>query len=102
MKKKDMDKCTKVTEGKVIEIKKRGHDFPTIVTVEYEVSGVFYQISESKKYSNETIKIGFLPVGQKKIPKLGSVVAGDVVSVSYNPLCPDMAYLTNNVGKINI
>ena len=102
MKKKDMEKCTEVTEGKVIEIKKRGHDFPTLVTVAYTVSGVSYQICESKKYRNETVKLGFLPIGQKKIPKLGGVVVGDAVSVSYNPLCPEMAYLTDNVGKINV
>ena len=102
MKQKDMDKCTHVTEGKVVEIKNRGLDFPVIVTVEYEISGIAYQISESKKYSNETIKLGFLPIGQKKIPKLGSIVVGDTVSVSYNPMSPDMAYLTHNVGKINV
>lgn len=102
MKKKDMAKCTQVTEGKIIEIKNKGLDFPTVVTVAYEVSGISYQISESKKYSNETIKLGFLPIGQKKIPKLGSVVVGDKVSVSYNPVAPDMAYLTHNVGKSNI
>lgn len=44
----------------------------------------------------------FLPIGQKKIPKLGSIVVGDTVSVSYNPMSPDMAYLTHNVGKINV
>ena len=55
-----------------------------------------------KKYSNETVRLGFLPIGQKKIPKLGSIVVGDTVSVSYNPMSPDMAYLTHNVGKINV
>lgn len=97
-----MERCTQVIEGKVVEIKIKGLDFPTIVTVKYEISGVVYMISESKKYRNETIKLGFLPIGQKKIPKLGSVVVGDSVSVSYNPACPSMAYLTNNVGKINV
>ena len=102
MKKKDMKKCTQVIDGTVIEVKKKGLDFPTIVTVKYEVSGVCYQIAESKKYGNEFIKIGFLPVGQKRIPKLGSVVVGSSVSVSYNPACPEMAYLTDNVGKVNV
>lgn len=97
-----MNRCTQVTQGRVVEIQKRGLDFPTIVIVTYEVSGVSYQISESKKYSTEIIKLGFLPIGQKKIPKLGGVLVGDLVSVSYNPACPYMAYLTDNVGKINV
>ena len=97
----DKKKCTRVTEGKVVEIKNKGLDFPTIVTVEYEVTGMSYRLSESKKYRNETIKIGFLPIGQRKITKLGGVVVGDLVRVSYNPDCPNMAYLTDNEGRVN-
>ena len=102
MKKKDMQRCTQLTNGIVIDLKNKGLDFPTIVTVEYEVLGVFYQISESIKYRSEFIKIGFLPIGQKKIPKLGSTVVGSSVRVSYNPDNPDVAYLPDNIGKINV
>lgn len=102
MRKKDKKKCTQLTEGIVIDVNNKGLDFPTIITVQYEVAGVSYRIAESKKYSNETTKIGFIPISQKKIPKLGNVVVGSSVSVSYNPNCPKMAFLTNNVGKINV
>lgn len=101
MTKKDMAKCTKITDGMVVDIKSYGLDCPTFITVKYDVLDKSYQISESMKYTSKAIKIGFLPIGQRKIPKLGSVVVGSTVSVSYNPDCAEMAFLTDNVGRMN-
>lgn len=102
MRKRDLEKCTCVTVGRIVQIENRGHDCPIIVTVKYEIDGTCYRISESKKYKIEIIKFGFLPVGQRSVPKLGNVVVGDPVRVSYNPADPEMAYLTDNTGKINV
>ncbi len=102
MRKKDMLKCSAQTTGRIVEVKSKGLDFPTIVTVTYHVAGKQYQISESKKYRNVPIKLGFLTIGQKKIPKLGDAPVGSEVLVSYDPAEPGLAYLPDNIGKENV
>lgn len=90
------------TEGTIIDIKSKGLDFPTIITVAYEVQNKQYQISESLKLKNEVIKIGFLPIGQKRTPKIKNIGIGEKVKVSYDTTSPEKAYLSDNKGIINV
>ena len=94
--------CTRVTEGRVKELKVKGLDFPTIISVEYSVAEKSYVVTESLKLRSEIIKIGFLPIGQKKVPTMGSISVGSAVAVSYNPDNPAESYITHNTGKVNI
>lgn len=100
--KKNMLRCTMETCGTVSQIKDKGIDFPTMVTVQYEVNNKIYEVTESKKYKNEFTRVGFLPVGQRRIPKLGNVILGSIVRVSYNPDVPSESFLPDNVGKVNV
>lgn len=94
--------CTQVAEGRVKELKVKGLDFPTVISVEYSVAGMSYVVTESLKLRNEIIKLGFLPIGQKKVPAMGSTSVGAATVVSYNPDNPSEAYITHNTGKGNI
>ena len=58
------------TTGIVLDIKSKGHDCPTIATIEYQVNGIKYIIKESLKLKSQAIKIGVLPVAQKLTPKV--------------------------------
>jgi len=93
--------CTSITNGKVVSYKKRsGLDFPDSITVEYEVNNKKYQIEETVKLKSTLIKIGFIPIGQRKVPRLQASV-GDIVEVRYNPNKPDKAYIVGNEGIMN-
>ena len=94
--------CTLCTEGKVVGIKSKGLEFPTIITVEYNVGEKVFQIKEDLKLKNTTLKIGIIPIGQKKKPVLGYVRIGSIVTVAYNPGNPEDAYLPDNIRKINV
>lgn len=39
--------CTQTVNGTVKELKVKGQDFPTMITVEYQVAGNNYVITES-------------------------------------------------------
>lgn len=94
--------CTQVAEGRVKELKVKELDFPTVISVEYSVAEKSYVVTESLKLRSETIKLGFLPIGQKKVPAMGSISVGSAAAVSYNPDNPAEAYITHNTGKVNI
>ena len=94
--------CALCTEGKVVGIKSKGLEFPTIITVEYNVGEKVFQIKEDLKLKNTTLKIGTIPIGQKKKPVLGYAKIGSIVTVAYNPGDPKEAYLPDNIGKINV
>lgn len=49
----------KEINGVVVDLKIKGIDSPTIVTVEYEIEGVKYTIKETLKLKSEVIKLGF-------------------------------------------
>lgn len=95
-------RCSQITSGRVIEVKDRGAQSPVILVVSYEVAGKVYSASESEKYASSTIKVCGFPVGQKRTPKLGRVFVGSTVRVSYDPSHPETAYLTDNVGWMNV
>lgn len=107
MRKSDKKLCTSITTGKVIQLKVKGLDMPTMITVSYSANGNDYQITESLKLKSKAIKIGFLPIGQKKISVIEhrtgvEVIKGCEVKVNYNPNTPSMAYITDNIGIVNV
>lgn len=96
------EKCTQTVNGRVKELKVKGQDFPTTITVEYQVAGNNYVVTESLKLKNEKIKLGFLAIGQKRVPVMGNTAVGSFATVSYNPSNPTEAFITHNIGKANI
>ncbi len=86
--------------GIVIDLKDRGLDHPTTVTVQYEVEGQKYTIKETIKLRSEVIKLGFLPIGQRQIPKV-SCKKGETVIVEYNEKKPEKGHIKGNDGLIN-
>lgn len=107
MKQKRSTKCTARAVGTIHSLGKRGMDFPTTVVVSYMVAGRQFEISETLKLKSQAIRLGFLPVGQRKSPVLRTIDGqlpgvGGQVSVSYDPADPQNAFLTDNSGRINI
>lgn len=96
----DKKKCTEIADGIVINLKVMGLEHASIVTVKYEVNDTSYEISETVKLKSECIKLGFIPIGQRKVSRINSSV-GSIVKVSYNPSNPQEAFLTENIGNIN-
>lgn len=94
--------CTQTIEGCVKEFKIKGQDFPTLISVEYQVAGKSYVVTESLKLKSEIIKLGFLPIGQKRVPVMGNTAVGSSATVSYNPNNPAEAFIAYNIGKANI
>lgn len=94
--------CTTEITGTVKSVQIKGQDFPTIITVVYTVNDHPYEVSESIKLKSQPIKLGFLTVGQKRVPVLGNTSVGSVVRVKYNPNNPSEAYLPDNIGIANV
>lgn len=101
MRAKKRKRCTQVVEGVVTNLKSRGLDSPTVISVEYQVDGKSYIVKESIKLRNETIKIGFLPIGQRGVPRMGDTTVGSAASINYNPSNPTEAYISKNIGIMN-
>lgn len=94
--------CTQTVVGCVRERKSKGLDYPTMITVEYQVGGNIYRVTESIKLKSKVIKLGFLPIGQRKSPVMGNTAVGSSAMVSYNPSNPEEAFITHNIGWANI
>lgn len=94
-------KCTAVTMGTIVERRDLGFERPIVIKVQYVVDGKTYAINDTLKYRREAIKLGFLPIGQRKVPKLENNQVDTSVRVAYNPEHPDMAYLPDNKGIMN-
>lgn len=94
--------CTQTVEGRVKELKVKGQDFPTMISVEYQVADNTYVVTESLKLKSEKIKLGFFPIGQKRVPVMGNTVVGSSATVNYNPSNPAESFITHNIGKANI
>lgn len=71
------------------------------VRVSYEVGGTVYELTESVKLKSKSIKLGPIPIGQEKVPKLPVTEVGGRVVVCYDPADPSRAYLRDNRGVIN-
>ncbi|MDI9470366.1 MAG: hypothetical protein QM296_09190 [Bacillota bacterium] len=90
----------KETTGTVIERKTRRSNFPAIVRVQYSVDGEVFTIKESLKLKSEVIKLGFLPIGQRKTFKINCHV-GDTVTVIYDERRPHKGHIKGNDGWVN-
>ena len=88
--------------GTVTEVKARGLDFPTMITVEYFVDGRIYSINESIKLKSKAIKLGFIPIGQERVPVMGDTRVGAKAEVLYCSSNPSDAVIKENQGKQNI
>lgn len=88
--------------GTVAEVKTRGLDFPTQITVEYVVNGRTYSVTESIKLKSKAIKMGFIPIGQKKVPTMGDTHVGAKTEILYCSNNPSDATIKENQGKQNI
>lgn len=95
-------KCTTLTMGTIVDLRVKGIDSPTIITVEYTAAGRTYEIKESIKLRREPIKLGRLPIGQRGVPVLGDTRVGSQVRVLFNPADPSKAYLLDNEGHVNV
>ena len=49
--------CTNLVDGIVISVKSKGLDWPSVITVEYEINNIKYQIKESIKLKSTIIKL---------------------------------------------
>lgn len=94
-------RCTAETDGTVMNIQGKGSEGLTVITVEYEVKNQKYQIKESIKLKSTVIRIGFLPIGQRKTLRMPNTFIGGKAVVLYNPENPQEAYLRDNVGIMN-
>lgn len=65
-----------------------GENCASIITVEYEVNGIIYQLKDSVKLVTLTIKLGSIPIGLHKVAVLPNAKPGTVVIVCYNPEKP--------------
>ncbi len=94
-------RCTALCSGIITDMRCKGTDFPTIITVEYQIGTAVYTLRESLKLRSEALRIGRLPIGQRKLPKLPEAHVGGRVRVCYNPGKPAQAYLPDNLGIVN-
>ena len=85
-------------KGTVLKIGGGGLERPYIIYVEYTVDGVSYRIKETAKVKTEAIKIGKIPIGQKKKFVIGQISKGDTVDVQYDERNPKKAIISGNDG----
>ena len=71
----------------------------TVLSVDYQVEGKTYRIKETMKVKGEAIKVGKVPIGQRKKPVLGDIKKGDQVSVQYDTTNPRQAIIVGNDGS---
>lgn len=96
--KKKIETYTGSTQGLIEKISTRGVDAPWIIYVAYRVDGVEYRIRETAKLKSETIRLGKIPIGQKKTFVLGPVREGDFVTIKYDLNNPAKAIILGNEG----
>ena len=89
------------TTGVVERIRRGGADHASYAYVRYCVDGVEYTLRESLKLKSSLIKLGPIPIGQRKTYVLDCGV-GSTVRVSYLPSDPSRAILTDNRGIMNV
>ena len=86
--------------GTVVRFRPGGVERPASVYVRYEVDGRAYECRETVKLKSEPIKIGPVPVGQRKTAKIATRMGGRV-RVAYLPSDPSKAILSDNAGLMN-
>lgn len=98
--KKKNETYTGIADGTVMRIVDKGIDFPWVIHVSYMADGKRYEIKETAKLKSETIKLGPVPVGQRKIFAMGSLTEGDKVTVKYDVNRPEKAIIAGNEGVV--
>lgn len=88
--------------GAIVSLRVRGQDFPTEITVQYTVDGIDYSITETIKLKSEKIKLGFIPIGQRRVPRMPETHVGGRALVYYDPANPEKAFLAENQGLSNV
>lgn len=96
------ERCTASAEGVAVRLASRGLDRPTVLTAVYTVDGKVYRVSETLKYRSEAIQVGKIPVGQRRVPRMGPVEEGCAVTVRYDPAHPEIALIEGNDGFRNV
>ena len=119
-------KYTEETKGRLLNIRRK-HNGVIILKLSYVVDGKEYILKESLKYKIESVKIGKLPIGSKRVPKvkiseenleylndnfLGVGVRitkspkkelkEEYLPVMYNPENPKQSLIKGNIGFVNI
>lgn len=87
-----------ITQGTITKISKKGLDSPWVIHVSYQVNGREYKIKETAKLKSSAIRIGKIPVGQKKTFVLGKIKEGDLLEIHYEETCPEKAFIFRNNG----
>ncbi len=90
-----------ITKGRIDKIKYGGLRQSDVIFVTYCVDGVEYHIKETAKLKIEAIRIGRIPIGQRKTYRLGNISEGDAVTVQYDQRNPERAIIAENDGAIN-
>lgn len=96
-----MEACTGRCPGEVVALVSHGLGQATVARVRYEVGGRAYELEEPLALRSEAIRVGPVPVGQRKTPKLGAVAPGSRVEVAYLPDDPAHALIVGNDGLMN-
>lgn len=91
---------TGITQGIIQKIVFKGLDHPWVIYVRYNVNGVNYEIKETAKLKATAIKIGKVPIGQRKTFVLGQVKEGDYVEIRYDKKEPRKAIIYKNNGSL--
>lgn len=86
--------------GTVTWIRPGGIDHPSVIHAVYRVNGKEYQIKETAKLKSRMIKVGKIPVGQKKSFVMGAVAQGDEIWIRYDERRPERAIICGNDGVV--
>lgn len=90
------------TEGRIDKIYSRGLEYPTVMVVTYFVDGIEYHIKETVKVKSEMIKMGSIPIGQRKAYRMGNLSVGSYVTVQYDLQKPKNAIIPENDGIMDV
>lgn len=101
LRKRKLAAYTGRTQGTVHRLKRGGLDHPDVIEVWYTVGGTQYQLRETVKLKSEWMKVGGIPIGQRKVYRMGNVGVGDSVAVQYDEENPARGLLPENEGVIN-
>ena len=100
IRKKKKAAYTGITQGTIRKIALKGMDHPWVIYVRYSVNGINYEIKETAKLKASAIKIGEIPIGQRKTFVLGQIKEGDFVEIRYDEKDPGKAIIYKNDGSL--
>ena len=102
MDKQERKRCTEEVLGKILELRIKGLNHPSVIRVEYTVNGKTYTLEETIKLKSVPIKIGIFTLGQRRVPTISNTSVGQEILVKYNQWNPHYAYLPDNIGLSNV